>query len=141
MGISVQIDSKIDQNRKKLDKLFMQNAVRHVNRVAVYFQNEVKRGMQRTPKTGEKYRKGKKIHIASSEGNPPAIDTGRLVSSILVSNATGLGAVPVAKVKTNVEYAYTLDKGNLNRPFMSKNSTAYQKARLFSQKIMKNMFR
>ena len=141
MGISVQINSKIDQKRKKLDKLFTQNAIRHVNRVAVYFQNEIKRGMQKTPKTGNIYPRGKKKHIASSEGNPPAIDTGRLVSSILVSNATGMGDRPVAKVKTNVEYAYTLDKGKLNRPFMSDRSTAYQKARLFSQKIMKNIFR
>ena len=141
MGISVQIDSKIDQNKKKIDKLFMQNATRHVNRVAVYFQNEIKRGMQKTPKTGEIYTRGKKKHIASSEGNPPAIDTGRLIGSILVSPATGLGAVPTAKVKTNVEYSYRLDKGELNRPFMSERSTAYQKARLFSQKIMKNIFR
>lgn len=141
MGISVQIDSKIDKNKKKLDKMFMQNAVRHVNRVSVYFQNEIKRGMQKTPKTGNVYPRGKKKHIASSEGNPPAIDTGRLVNSILVSSATSFGAVPTAKVKTNVEYSYTLDKGKLNRPFMGENSLAYQKARLFSQKIMKTIFR
>ncbi len=39
--------------------------------------------MRNTPKDGKVYKRGKKKHIASSPGNPPAIDSGNLVASIL----------------------------------------------------------
>ena len=47
--------------------------------------NTVILSMKNTPKTGRYYRRGKsgKYHIASSPGNPPAIDYGELVRSIM----------------------------------------------------------
>ena len=95
--------------------------------------------MRNTPKTGNTYTKkdGKK-HIASSEGNPPAIDTGRLVGSITVRPATAFGKTPTAKVSTNVEYSQYLEMV-YNRPFMSKESKAFNKTRIFANKIAKTI--
>ena len=45
--------------------------------------NTVILSMRDTPKTGITYKRGKKFHIASSPGNPPAIDTGELARSII----------------------------------------------------------
>ncbi len=137
--ISVKISNTIPKATKEAEQLITRNAVRHVNRVANYFRNEITKDMRNTPKTGNTYTKkdGKK-HIASSEGNPPAIDTGRLVSSITVRPATAFGKTPTAKVSTNVEYSQYLEIV-YNRPFMSKESKAFNKTRIFANKIAKTI--
>ena len=136
MTISVQVSTNIDRNTKEADKLYTLNAQRHINRIANTFRNEILKSMQMTPKTGLEYEKNDgKIHIASSEGNPPAIDTGRLASSVRISPATGFsGKVMSAKVSTNVEYAERLEL-YMNRPFMSKESQAYVYTVFFAKKI------
>ena len=136
--ISVRISNKISKATKEAEQLITRNAVRHVNRVANYFRNEVMKDMRNTPKTGNTYKRGKKTHTASSEGNPPAIDTGRLVSSITMRPATAFGKTPTAKVSTNVEYSQYLELV-YNRPFMSKESKAFDKARIFANKIAKTI--
>lgn len=137
--ISVKISNTIPKATKEAEQLITRNAVRHVNRVANYFRNEITKDMRNTPKTGNTYTKkdGKK-HIASLEGNPPAIDTGRLVSSITVRPATAFGKTPTAKVSTNVEYSQYLEMV-YNRPFMSKESKAFNKTRIFANKIAKTI--
>ncbi len=45
--------------------------------------NTIILSMRDTPKDGRTYKRGKKKHIASSAGNPPAIDFGELVRSIV----------------------------------------------------------
>ncbi len=45
--------------------------------------NTIILSMRDTPKDGKTYKRGKKKHIASSSGNPPAIDSGELVRSII----------------------------------------------------------
>ena len=45
--------------------------------------NTIILSMRNTPKTGKHYKKGKKTHIASSPGNPPAIDSGDMIKSII----------------------------------------------------------
>ena len=137
--ISVKISNTIPKATKEAEQLITRNAVRHVNRVANYFRNEITKDMRNTPKTGNTYTKkdGKK-HIASSEGNPPAINTGRLVSSITVRPATAFGKTPTAKVSTNVEYSQYLEIV-YNRPFMSKESKAFNKTRIFANKIAKTI--
>ena len=45
--------------------------------------NTIILSMRNTPKTGKHYKRGKKTHIASSSGNPPAIDSGDLLKSII----------------------------------------------------------
>ena len=137
--ISVKISNTIPKATKEAEQLITRNAVKHVNRVANYFRNEITKDMRNTPKTGNTYTKkdGKK-HIASSEGNPPAIDTGRLVGSITVRPATAFGKTPTAKVSTNVEYSQYLEIV-YNRPFMSKESKAFNKTRIFANKIAKTI--
>ena len=137
--ISVKISNTIPKATKEAEQLITRNAVRHVNRVANYFRNEITKDMRNTPKTGNTYTKkdGKK-HIASSKGNPPAIDTGRLVGSITVRPATAFGKTPTAKVSTNVEYSQYLEMV-YNRPFMSKESKAFNKTRIFANKIAKTI--
>ena len=137
--ISVKISNTIPKATKEAEQLITRNAVKHVNRVANYFRNEITKDMRNTPKTGNTYTKkdGKK-HIASSEGNPPAIDTGRLVGSFTVRPATAFGKTPTAKVSTNVEYSQYLEMV-YNRPFMSKESKAFNKTRIFANKIAKTI--
>lgn len=71
--------------------------------------------------TGRTYRRGKNVtHRASSPGQPPAVDTGRLRSSITYEIGTQ-GRVLVARVGTNVEYAKHLELGTSRmrpRPFL-----------------------
>jgi len=137
--ISVRISNTIPKATKEAEQLITRNAIRHVNRVANYFRNEVMKDMRNTPKTGNTYtKKGGKKHVASSEGNPPAIDTGRLVSSITMRPATAFGKTPTAKVSTNVEYSQYLELV-YNRPFMSKESKAYKQAKAFSRKMAKDI--
>lgn len=52
---------------------------------AIDIRNTIIKSMRDTPKTGKHYRRGKggKVHITSSPGNPPAIDYGELVRSIM----------------------------------------------------------
>tara|TARA_Y100000004_G_scaffold121708_1_gene136859 strand:- start:2316 stop:2744 length:429 start_codon:yes stop_codon:yes gene_type:complete len=138
--ISVQIINNIPKGVKEADKVITRNAIRHVNRVANYFNRQIRLGMRNTPKTGREYprQQGKKTHIASSAGNPPAIDTGRLVNSILTRPATAFGRNPIAKVSTNVEYAERLEL-ILKRMFMGKESKAYNLTRIYANKIAKTI--
>jgi phage gpG-like protein len=62
--------------------------------------------MQKTPKSGNIYKRGANIHVASSFRNPPAIDGGRLVNSI-----KALVGKMEAFVGTNVDYGRHLEFG------------------------------
>ena len=129
--------SNIEKNLKKAEKLYQLNASRHVNRVATNFRNDIMRGMQQTPKDGREYPRGKKTHVASSQGNPPAIDTGRLINSITTKLATASNQ-PSATVISNMDYSARLELV-LDRPFMGNESIAYNKARIFANKIAKQV--
>lgn len=73
-------------------------------------ENRIKVLMTETPKTGNIYPRGKnRIHIASSKGNPPAVDYGDLRSSI----NTELSRLS-ALVWTDKEYAFWLEFGTKN---------------------------
>tara|TARA_R110001592_G_scaffold86362_3_gene254817 strand:+ start:6954 stop:7427 length:474 start_codon:yes stop_codon:yes gene_type:complete len=136
-GITISMFSNIEKNVKKAEKLYQLNASRHVNRVATNFRNDIMRGMQQTPKDGREYPRGKKTHVASSSGNPPAIDTGRLINSITTRLATA-GNQPTATVMSNMDYSARLELV-LDRPFMGDESIAYNKARIFANKIAKQV--
>jgi len=51
--------------------------------IAHKIRNTIIKGMYDTPKSGKRYRRGKKWHTASSPGNYPAVDSGELVSRII----------------------------------------------------------
>lgn len=65
--------------------------------------NTIIKSMRDTPKTGRVYRRGKIVHVASSPGNPPAIDTGELIRSVMFDvrdmeiEIGSLGGAPYSK--------------------------------------------
>lgn len=93
------------------------------------------RSIQGGPKNGRLYEKyaPRRQHRASSPGQAPATDTGRLVSSI-AADITGL----TAEVSANVQYAAPLEFGTVNmapRPFLQ---PALEKEReKFEQRLMR----
>jgi hypothetical protein len=79
---------------------------------AVDLRNTMISSMRDTPKTGRAYRRGGKIHIASSPYNPPAIDTGELVRSITMearANEVEVGA------ESGAPYAKFLEGGSFSK--------------------------
>lgn len=66
----------------------------------------VKQAIQRGPKTGRVYKRGKVEHRASAPGQAPATDTGTLVGSIYFEN----GRLS-ATVGSRLAYAYYLEFG------------------------------
>lgn len=86
---------------------------------ALAFEGEriVKQSMERTPKNGNVYPRGENVHIASSAGNPPAIDSGTLVNSIYVYKL----AIGKRMISAGTDYAFLLEFGSQKmaaRPFM-----------------------
>ena len=74
--------------------------------------NDIKKRIQRPPKSGIVYKRGagqnlSATHRASREGEAPATDTGRLVSSIQFEQKTKLSA----QVYSGLAYAYYLEFG------------------------------
>ncbi len=90
---------------------------------ALILERNIKRKLSQ-PGTGRIYPRGKKrVHQASAPGEPPAVDMGRLRSSIGHDETRVLGEVISIRVGTNVDYATPLEygapsKGILPRPFM-----------------------
>uniref|UniRef100_A0A6M3IUY4 Putative tail protein n=1 Tax=viral metagenome TaxID=1070528 RepID=A0A6M3IUY4_9ZZZZ len=74
--------------------------------------NRIINSMDTTPKTGRTYPRwgGKKFHIASSPGNPPAVDTGNLKQSIIM-DARLPGEVEVGSTITEPPYPAYLEEG------------------------------
>lgn len=103
--------NKVNPQISKYMKDVIEYGVRQVR-------NEVLLSMQQTPKTGRKYKRGDKVHTASSPGNPPAIDHGTLIRSIeMVYKHFGF----TGEVQANTNYAIHLEYGTADmaaRPFM-----------------------
>ncbi len=123
MGVKVNIThnmpKKIDSTMRKFESSINQ----WVDKTGTYFRNEIALTMKNSPATGRKYQRGKKVHIASSKGNPPRVDTSILWNSIQYKR-TGVGE---GLVSTNIEYSEKLEM-EMDRPFMSKRSKAYKNA-------------
>lgn len=99
-------------NQRSLDAIHFR-LVQGANRI----RNNMINRMRRTPKTGKRYKRGKRWHIASSEGNAPAVDTGQLLRSIVMD--VRIDEVEVG-VRGGAPYAIFLeDPEILNRPFLT----------------------
>lgn len=118
----------------------LERAHRKLVAVGYLMETAVKRSM--VEGTGREYKRGSKIHVASAEGNPPAVDTGRLRASISTNwtksgmsrgkvdpeaevgdgvGAGGGGDRFVVTVGTNVTYGPLLEFGTSKmgpRPFI-----------------------
>jgi HK97 gp10 family phage protein len=85
---------------------------------ALLIENHSKRSILTGAKTGKTYRRGTVNHRASAPGQPPASDTGRLVSSFLSEP----GSEPLSyDVRANAMYAGFLEFGTSRmapRPFL-----------------------
>jgi hypothetical protein len=90
---------------------FGANAEREIEKAvtATAFQvdAEIKRSIQRGPKTGRTYRRGTTSHQASAPGEAPATDRGALVSSITFRKITPL----TSQVESRLDYASYLEFG------------------------------
>lgn len=80
-----------------------------VKAVALAVNGDVKKAIQRGPKTGIIYTRGSIEHQASAPGEAPATDTGTLVSSIYYEQDNPLEAT----VGSRLAYAYALEFGTL----------------------------
>lgn len=97
------------------------NEVRDViNSTAQNIRNTAIRSVKNSPANGRVYKRGAGSHTASSGGNPPRTDTGRLASSIAVVT-DDLASNLEAEIGAYVDYAAHLEYGTRNmsaRPFM-----------------------
>jgi HK97 gp10 family phage protein len=80
---------KLNKDLSKIGKELFKTATKIPDEItkrlamgAIDIRDTIILSMRNTPKKGRIYKRGKKKHISSSPGNPPAIDRGELVRSI-----------------------------------------------------------
>jgi phage gpG-like protein len=87
---------------------------RAVTKGALKVQGRAKQKILQGAKTGREYKygkNGKRTHVASAPGQPPANWTGNLARSIKAISAVENGGVWTAKVVANAPYAAALEFG------------------------------
>ena len=139
MTVKVTVESRIGRNVSKAIDMYEENTARHLNRVANEFRNQITKAMQ-SSKGGRTYvvTKSGKTHTASVKGNPPAINTGRLVNSFFVKPATRTRNF--SSIETKVKYAgYLEDEQGLDRPFMSERSVPFKNTKQYANKMSKDI--
>jgi HK97 gp10 family phage protein len=125
-SVNVKNAKSVDKILDKLEKQSNDYYEKIIKDAVNLIRTEAIFGIQHTPRTGKSYKRGKKTHIASSPGNPPAVDTGRLRNSInyfLTDRYTG-------EVRASTKYAAALEFGTVRmaaRPFMQ---PALEKSRI-----------
>jgi hypothetical protein len=78
-----------------------------LERGAYAVERRTKENMAR-PKSGREYRRGSVVHVASAPGEPPAIDTGTLASSIRTTRLSPLRyAVQASTIYARILYQGT----------------------------------
>ena len=142
--IKITVTSSMDRQISEAIKLYDQNTQRHLDRVANHLRNHIMKNMVKTAKntTPNKFVNGEP-HYPSLAGNPPAIDTGRLVNSIHIMRAMPFrnGDTHSASVSTNVWYARKLEEGVGvgARPFMGVESQAFQDTEDYANRIARDI--
>ena len=137
MAIKVTVKSKMEKKTDKAMDMYEQKASIHLNNVANMFKNYASKAM-RASTGGRVYvvTKSGKTHTASIKGNPPAKNTGDLIRSLYVEQATPKKLV--AELITEQDYAkYLEDEQGLDRPFMSRMSAPYKETQKYAKKKYK----
>jgi len=125
---------------KSLKKRFTRDALfqtkRKMNRSVDIVRNHVVESIQRGAKTGETYElyNPRRTHTASAPGQPPATDTGFLVSNVSTKVKTQ-GKKVIGQIVSSAPYSVHLEFGTTKmrpRPFMQ---PALQKNKRKIQKI------
>jgi HK97 gp10 family phage protein len=80
---------------------------------AYAIQADAVKSIQRGPKSGKSYARGRKSHTASAPGEAPASDTGNLARNIRVKVNRSKGEVAV---EANTPYAAALEFGTRGNP-------------------------
>ena len=111
---------------KSLKKRFTRDALfqtkRKMNRSVDIVRNHVVESIQRGAKSGETYElyNPRRTHTASAPGQPPATDTGFLVSNVSTQVKTQ-GKKVIGQIVSSAPYSVHLEFGTTNmkaRPFM-----------------------
>ena len=89
-------------------RAFSNDAKRVLVDVANDIRNDIIRRMARTPKRGRQYKRGRKIHIASSPWQYPAVDRAELLRAIIYD--TGRRHVEIG-AEAGAGYADYLEEG------------------------------
>jgi HK97 gp10 family phage protein len=112
-----QVQELIAQFQEK-GKSVHTNLERSVANACMLVERTAKEEMRDTALDLDKaYKRGNHIHYASAEGNPPAIDTGRLVQSITHRiESNGDGSSIDGYVGSNVWYAKWMEGGTKIMP-------------------------
>lgn len=109
--------------KKKLNKKLTENKVeQYITRGTLMVQNTAKESILKggTGRTYEKYNP-RRTHVASAPNQPPASDTGFLVSNITMNVKKEVNGVVVGQVISSAPYSQALEFGTTTmteRPFM-----------------------
>jgi HK97 gp10 family phage protein len=108
----------------KLERRIVDNPEKHlktlVTRCTLIVENHAKQSIASGSPSGRTYTRGGISHTASAAGEPPATDTGFLVSNITSSVKTE-GTQVIGQIIASAPYAKPLEFGTTNmspRPFM-----------------------
>ena len=140
-GIDLKI-SNLKAFNRKLNKRLEDNKVKdYVTRGTRMVMNTAKESIAEGG-TGRTYTRGGVTHRASSPNNPPASDTGFLISQITMDVDVKLNGTVVGQIISAAPYSKALEFGTVNmqaRPFMQpaleKNKRKIE--RLFKKGILK----
>lgn len=109
MTITIEVDgmAQVEAALKKYARDADQEIAKAVTGTALEMIGDVKKAIQRGPKTGRVYRRGNITHQASAPGEAPATDQGALASSVYFEQTTKLSAT----IGSRLAYAYYLEFG------------------------------
>jgi hypothetical protein len=114
-GVEIRGAKEVEDALKFFLKDVLASTKAAVQATALEALTDVRRSMQETPKTGNEYlrrKDGSKTHIASSPGNPPAVDYGTLIGSTYYTMVDDL----TAAIGSRLDYAFVLEFGRRSDP-------------------------
>lgn len=112
MSVSIRVENTqaVADALRKYGKDAEREIGKAVDKAALTINGDVKRMIQRGPKTGTIYNSRGKQHRASAPGQAPATDTGTLVSSVYYTKINPL----TSEVGSRLDYAKYLEFGTMN---------------------------